>query len=53
MAYKSRMSGGKKGKKASVGGKSGMGHYADHGKAPNWDGKKQGPSKTNKGFGPC
>lgn len=25
----------------------------DAGKAPNWDGKKQGPSKQNKGFGPC
>lgn len=42
-----------KGKGASMGGASGKGHYADHGKAPNWDGKKQGPSKKNKGFGPC
>lgn len=42
-----------KGKGSTMGGASGMGHYADHGKMPNWDGAKQGPSKVNKGFGPC
>jgi hypothetical protein len=44
--------GGKK-KGAPKSGKKGGGHYADHGKMPNWDGKKQGPSSKNKGFGPC
>jgi len=46
MAYKSK-------KRVTKGGKGGRGHYLDMGKNENWDGKKQGPSKKNKGFGPC
>lgn len=44
--------GGKSGKKGGAS-KATVRKSHDMGKAPNWDGKKQGPSKVNKGFGPC
>ena len=52
--YKGYGGGGKKmhGKKGGAS-HSTIAKAADMGKMPNWDGRKQGPSKVNKGFGPC
>jgi len=44
---KKKKSGKMGGKKKALVGKR------DMGKMPNWDGKKQGRSSKNKGFGPC
>jgi hypothetical protein len=46
-------SGGKSGGKVGGASTSTVSKSHDAGKMPNWDGKKQGPSKVNKGFGAC